>query len=136
MSEANIKIVRRVYDAAARRDRASVLALYDSEVDLDLKRVPVATLMGRTTYHGHDGLQIMFRDWYEAFEGYEEDVEELIDAGQHVVAVITGRGRGRASGTDVEAAFIVVWTILDGKVVRLVWYPTREAALAAVGLEE
>jgi ketosteroid isomerase-like protein len=29
-----------------------------------------------------------------------------------------------------------VWTIRDGKVCRVVWYPTRAEALEAVGLSE
>jgi ketosteroid isomerase-like protein len=78
----------------------------------------------------------MFRDWYEAFEDYEEDCEELIEAGEHVISVLTGRGRGRASGTDVEMPFFIVWTIRDGKVVRLVWFPTRTDALEAAGRGE
>jgi ketosteroid isomerase-like protein len=35
MSQENVELVRRVYDAAARRDAATVLALYDPEVELD-----------------------------------------------------------------------------------------------------
>ena len=29
-----------------------------------------------------------------------------------------------------------VWTIRNGKVVRVVWFPTREEALEAAGLSE
>jgi hypothetical protein len=29
-----------------------------------------------------------------------------------------------------------VWTIQDGKVIRVVWFPSREDALVAVGLSE
>jgi ketosteroid isomerase-like protein len=34
MSEENVEIVRRLYDAAARRDSGAVLALYDPAVEL------------------------------------------------------------------------------------------------------
>jgi ketosteroid isomerase-like protein len=136
VSRKNIETVRRVYDAAARRDGATVLALYDPEVELDLSRIPLAALTGRGIYRGHEGLRSMFGDWYEAFEPYEEHCDELIDAGEHVISVVTGRGRGRASGTDVEMPFILVWTIRDGKIVRLVWFPTRADAVEAVGREE
>lgn len=30
----------------------------------------------------------------------------------------------------------LLWTIRDGKVVRVVWYPTRAQALEAAGLRE
>jgi ketosteroid isomerase-like protein len=136
VSQENVEVVRRVYDAAAGRDRATVLALYDPDVELDLSRIPLAALTGQGIYRGHDGLRSMFRDWYEAFENYEEHCEELIEAGEQVISVLTGRGRGRASGTDVEMPFFIVWTIRDGKVVRLVWFPTRTDALEAAGREE
>jgi ketosteroid isomerase-like protein len=35
MSQENVEVVRRVYDAVARRDSAAVLDLYDPEVVLD-----------------------------------------------------------------------------------------------------
>jgi ketosteroid isomerase-like protein len=35
MSQENVEIVRRVYDAVARRDAETVLSLYDPDVELD-----------------------------------------------------------------------------------------------------
>jgi ketosteroid isomerase-like protein len=71
------------------------------------------------------------------WEGFEDDLEELIDAGDHVISVVTSRGRGRASGVEVEwAGNAGVWTIRNGKVVRVVWFSSRKDALEAVGLSE
>jgi ketosteroid isomerase-like protein len=39
MSEENVEIVRRVFDAVARDDSASVLALFDPEVEWDNSRI-------------------------------------------------------------------------------------------------
>ena len=38
MSQENVEIVRRVYDAAAQRDSDAVLALYDPEVEVETTR--------------------------------------------------------------------------------------------------
>lgn len=135
MSRENVEVVRRVYEAADRRDSATVLALYDPEVELDVSRT-FGDVMGRDLYRGHDGLRELFRDWHEAWENIEYDYEELIDAGDRVVALVTRRARGRASGADVELKLALVWTLRDGKAVQVVWYPTREEALEAVGLRE
>ena len=54
MSEENVEIVRRVYDAAAQRDADGIFALYDPEVELDASRLGLADL---DVYHGHDGLR-------------------------------------------------------------------------------
>jgi ketosteroid isomerase-like protein len=137
MSEENVEIVRRVYDAAARRDSAAVLALYDPEVEWDMTRGGLGGVVDRDVYHGHDGLRRYFRLRSEAWETITDDCEELIDAGAHVISIVTVRGRGHASGAEVEFENQSgVWTIREGKVVRVVWFPTREQALEAAGLSE
>lgn len=137
MSRENLEIVRRVFEAEARRDAATALTLYDPEVEFDTSRGTFRDLAGRRRYHGHDGLRSWFRDWYEAWENIQEDVEELIDTGDDVISVVTIRGRGRASGLEVELTHQpAVWTIRGGKIVRVVWFRTREEALEAVGLPD
>jgi ketosteroid isomerase-like protein len=136
MSEENVEVVRRVYEASARRDSATVLALYDSEVEIDVTRGAVGEVAGRTVHRGHEGLRTFFRSWYEAWESVEADLGELIDAGENVVSIETTRARGKGSGAEVEMTQHGVWTIRDGKIVRVVWFTTREEALQAAGLSE
>jgi ketosteroid isomerase-like protein len=130
MSEQNVEIVRRVYDAAARREDAStVLAFYDPEVEWDISHSPARELMGHRIYRGHEGLRNFFREWYEAWETVTPDLEEVIDLGEHTIAVETTRGRGRTSGVAVELPHYSVWTIRQAKIVRVVWFATRADAL-------
>jgi ketosteroid isomerase-like protein len=131
MSQENVEIVRRVYDAAAGRDAASVLALYSHDVELDATRLGLGEL---GIYHGHEGLRSLFGEFHEVWGQIEYDYEELIDAGQHVVAVVTRHARGRASGIETKQPFTLVWTIRDGKVARVAWFLTRAEALEAAGL--
>jgi ketosteroid isomerase-like protein len=133
MSQADVEIVRRVYEAAARRDSAAVIALYDPEVELDSTRLQIVGSAG-AIHHGHDGLRRFFRDWHEAWENVEYDYDELIDAGEHVISVVTRRGRGRASGAEVGFRVALVWTVRAGQVVRVVWYGSVEEALDAAGI--
>jgi ketosteroid isomerase-like protein len=136
MSEENVEIVRRVYDAAARRDTETVLDLYDSEVEWDVSRSPMARLVGEGRYQGHDGLRRFFHAYHEAWENIAYEHKELIDAGNRVISVDHERGRGRASGAEVEFTQYAVWTIRQGQIVQAVWFPTREEALEAAGLRE
>ena len=136
MSADHVETVRRVYEAVARRDTAAVLALYDADVEWDSRGTPVGELTGdREVYRGHEGLRRWFREWYEAWESLDDHCEELIDAGDQVVSVSTMRARGRASGLDVERRAAGVWTVRNGRVVRVVWFPSRQEALEAAGLE-
>ena len=132
MSQENVEIVRLVYKAVSRRDTAAVLDLYDSAIEWR----PWQDLTGRGVYRGHEDLKAFYRAWHEAWGDYEENYDELIDAGDHVVVVATGRGRGQASGVEVAWTQYGMWTIRDGKVTRVVWFPTREEALQAAGLRE
>jgi ketosteroid isomerase-like protein len=135
MSQENLEIVRRVYDAASRRDTATVLALYDPEVELDNTRLQIVGGAGGV-YRGHHGLRKIFREWHDSWQKIEYDFDEPIEAGEQVISVVTRRGRGRASGADVEWRGALVWTIRQGKVVRVVWFRTRADALEAAGLKE
>jgi ketosteroid isomerase-like protein len=135
MSAENVELVRRIFAAACRRDTEAVLALYASDVEWDTSQGSIGQLMGGRPFRGHDGLRQLFRDLHEAYEDIEDRCEELIDGGEHVVSVVTTRGRGRLSGVEVEQRHqAAVWTIRSGKVARVVWYPSREEALAAAGL--
>jgi ketosteroid isomerase-like protein len=133
MSQENVEIVRRLFDAVARRDAATVLALYDPEVEWDSSRSPLTRVVGKSqrVFHGHEGLRHFFRERKEAWETAEDDCEELIDAGDDVISVVTSRARGRTSGIKVEASMAGVWTIRDSKVIRVVWFETREEAFEA-----
>jgi len=134
MSQKNVEVVRRLHEAATSRDVSTVLALYDPAVELDASRVQIVGFMGQEVYRGHDGLRRFFGEWHEAWESIDYSFEELIDAGEQVVSVVTRRARGRASGADVEWPLALVWTLREGRVTRLVWFPTRTDALAAAGL--
>ena len=71
---------------------------------------------------------------YDAFEDYRPEVEELIDLGDQVLTLAIEHGTGRGSGAEVEASRTAhVWTLRDGKAVRLDLYLERAEALKAVG---
>ena len=133
MAREDVEIVRRIYEAVARRDTATVLSLYHPELEWDHTRGPVRELMGGSIYHGHDGLRRWSREWYEAWDDVTAVLVELFDAGDHVITVLNYRGRGRASGIEVEMAHMAgAWTIRQGQVVRVAWFRTRAEALAAI----
>jgi ketosteroid isomerase-like protein len=133
MSQENVEIVRRVYDAVSRGDSASVLAAYDPDVEMDFTRSPLLRFFRQDVYRGHEGLRNFFAERYEEAWGTIEDVcEVLIDAGdKHVVSVVRTRGRGRVSGAPVELQHAGMWTIRNGKVVRMAWFGSRDEALKA-----
>ena len=129
MSQENVETVRKAHDAFIRRDNKAAMAFYDPQVEI------LGEMDGRL-YRGLDGVREFFRDWLGVWDEYRSDVEEWIDAGDHVIAVVHSWGRGKQSGAAVERREAHVWTLRDGKLWRLRLYPTKGEALEAVALRE
>jgi ketosteroid isomerase-like protein len=138
MSEENVEVVRQVFEASAQRDAETVFSLFDSEVEWDNSQGPFKDLIGAGIYRGHEGLRRFWHEYYaEAWESIEDNLEELIDVGDRVVSVVNTHARGRTSAVEVEYAHNAgVWTIREGKVVRVSWFQTRVEAVEAAGLSE
>jgi ketosteroid isomerase-like protein len=131
MSQGNVEIVRRMLEAWGAGDAEESLSHYDPEVVWDNRIRPEATIT-----HGIDEMLAALRTWVGTFSSYSLSYEELIDAGDDVVAVAVQRGTGKASGVEVEETFAMVYTLRSGKIVLQTSYKTRQEALRAVSLSE
>ncbi len=137
MSEENVEIVRRAWDAFSRGDVAEAYEVIAADIDFDVSRDIWGAVVGGGHYRGVEGITKWFQDLYSAWDTFEMDAEELIDAGNdRVIMVLFARGRGRSSGIEVEHRPAGIGTLRDGKIARIVWFPTREEALEAAGLSE
>jgi ketosteroid isomerase-like protein len=79
------------------------------------------------------------RAWREGLSAFGEvdlTVEELIDKGDWVLAVVRVRGVGRMSEAPVEGGHLAVWTLSEGKVGRLQVFANRQEALADFEMRE
>jgi ketosteroid isomerase-like protein len=86
-------------------------------------------------YFGRDGFNEFIARWTEAYDEFEQRLEDVIDAGDDdVVSVIGQRGRPRGSRSWVHLRFGVVWTVVEGEIKRGRVFRTAEEALEAVGL--
>jgi ketosteroid isomerase-like protein len=64
-------------------------------------------------------------------------VEGLTDLGSGaILAVVTETGRGKGSGVPVRRSFAALYTVIDGKIVRITQFPSEEQALKAIGPPE
>ena len=127
-----MEIVRRAWEAFVRRDNDAALALYDPEIEIDLRGENVGT----RAYCGIEGVQRYFGDLVSVFGDVTSEVEEWVDAGDQVVAMVRSYGRGRRSGVPVDMLEAHLWTIRDGRLRRLQTFATKAEALEAAGLSE
>ena len=136
MSQENVEIVRRIYAAIARRDDETPFRLYSEDIAWDLSNAGRALMFTKPVYRGHEGVRQSWREAFAAFGEISFEVERLIDGGEHVLAVINEWETGRSSGARVESSHLAVWTLADGKVIRLQVFDDRQAAFEAAGLPE
>jgi ketosteroid isomerase-like protein len=74
-----------------------------------------------------------FHRWEGPLAGYEYELEEAIDMGDHVFTVLCHRAKGKGSGVAVEGHIAQIWTFRDGKVVRYRGFHDKTEALRAAG---
>ena len=88
----------------------------DPNIEWDLTR----RLVDPEIYRGHEGVKQFFEQQLEAWEEAPTmEAEDLIDAGDRVVAFVRVRGRGKGSGAEVDARIAQVWTVRGKKATRL-----------------
>ena len=85
--------------------------------------------------HGIEAVRRYVEDWFDTFDDFRSEPEELVDVGDdRVVAVMHITGRAKSSGVATDMRYANVSTIRDGKIVRGREYATKAGALKAVGL--
>jgi uncharacterized protein len=131
MSQENVEVVRRAFEAYERGDVEAMLEELDQDVQWKQIEEPAPV-------YGRDGVREAIQRWDETWDNLRAEVDEYIDAGDCVIALIRFRGLGRASGVPVEMASYHLFTVRNGKVARMSEYgPGKRAeALEAVGLSE
>jgi ketosteroid isomerase-like protein len=131
MSEANTEIVRRGFE------RFRETLDFDPQIIAPDFVWDMSTFQGwpeQKTYAGIEGARRFMHDWLDAWDDWELEVETFEDAGDKVVAIVRQHGRAKATGLAVDMHFAMVFTVWDGKQVRMEMYADPAEALAAVGL--
>jgi ketosteroid isomerase-like protein len=135
MSQENVEIVRRAWEAAASRppDFQTVNTLYhpDHVLQSDFGAIEART------YRGATGYAQALADMNEAWDEWTQEIDELIDAGpQSVVIAARLVARGKRSTTPVERRYGVVVSLRGGKIISTQAFLSVPEALEAAGLSE
>jgi ketosteroid isomerase-like protein len=128
MSRKNVELVRRAAEHFQRTGEPSWEVL-DPDIEIYDHDIPDAG-----AYRGPDGFRAWMAHWGEAWESFSIEPGEYLDAGDKVVQVVRLSARGKGSGVPLERLDGMVWTLRDGKAVRLDYFGSRNEALEAVGL--
>jgi ketosteroid isomerase-like protein len=88
----------------------------------------------RQSGRGVEGFIESWSDWLGAFESFRIEIEQTIDAGEHVLSLAHLSGRTRTGGVDMEQPAAAVFTCRDGKITRMEFHLDRDLAYRAAGL--
>ena len=131
MSQENIELAYRAFDAINRRDLGAFLALMDD----DVKVVSRIVFMG-SGFHGHDGIRRWWENWFSVFPDYNIEVVDVGALGERIVAVLSALGNGTGSDVPFEDTIWLATRWRRGKCVWWRTFYTRDDALEAAGLRE
>jgi ketosteroid isomerase-like protein len=85
---------------------------------------------------GSEAVRASVAHWRAEWDDYRVMPEGFLDIGDSVLVTVRLRGRGRGSGVEIDALFYDVYTLRDGKIVRMDQFTERSEALEAVGLSD
>src|SRR6185503_9629086 len=100
MSQENVEVVQRTYEAFNRGDLEEMLSYVDPEIELHSAIVGGAE---GNVYRGHGGFRRWFADSFESFEDITSVYSEFRDLGDRVFAFGHVHARGRESGVELDS---------------------------------
>jgi ketosteroid isomerase-like protein len=130
MAAGNVEVVRRLYEAFNQGALDSVLEGANPDVEFDAsQRLPDEDVM-----RGRDAYRRFVERTFETWERFHVELDELLDAGDAVVAILLISGVGKASRVAVEERTAHVLWLRDGRPYRVKVFVDRDDALRAAGL--
>jgi ketosteroid isomerase-like protein len=124
----DVEILRRAYEALNHGDIEGALAVLDE----DAEWTEHSDLPEAGSYHGREAIRAFLVQFLESWQQFHQETEELIPGESCVLIMLRSHQRGKGSGIDVEAKYAHLWTMKDGRGVRVDAYFDRKDALRAL----
>ena len=132
MSLENLEVVQALAEAWRVSDRDAWMAAWDEDAEF----YPLRSQLEGHGYPGRAGLREFWAAWDHDWEWARFLVDEILDAGDQVVALAHFNALGKASGVELDYPIGIVLRIQRGLVVYARFYSDAAEALEAAGLSE
>jgi ketosteroid isomerase-like protein len=137
VSAETVALVRRALDAL--RESYKSGAATDALLDLCAPGIVIDAsrrVFNPAVYEGRDGLRRTVQEICEAWEGFYERTDRILDLGDRVAVLQTIGGRGRVSDVHVEQKGALVWSVRDGVIERVEIFGDQAQALRELGIAD
>jgi ketosteroid isomerase-like protein len=133
VSQTNLELLLAGFDAFNSGDLERILTFVDPQFEVSVPRELSAE---PDTYRGYEGVRRYFETFAEAMDRITFHAERVWDTGEDLVVELRLTAIGRQTGIPVQQTAFLVWTVRDGKALRVRTYAALEPALASAGLPE
>jgi ketosteroid isomerase-like protein len=130
VSRENLEIVQRGFEAFNERGVEGIIPFIHPEFEAT---TPPNLASEPDTYRGHDGIRRWFDSFDEVMDEIGWDAHSFQQVGDRVVVEFTLRARGKTTGLAFGQDAVMVWSLRDGKAIRVELFESLDEALAAAG---
>ena len=115
----NKQIVENIYKCFASGDIPSLLGTFDENIEwTEAEGFPYGG-----TYIGANAiLENVFMKLGGEWEGFSAAPDEILDAGDNIIALGNYAGKYNKTGKSMKAPYAHIWTLRNGKIVKFVQY--------------
>jgi ketosteroid isomerase-like protein len=129
MSEKNVEVVRRFYDALNQGDWDEAFRDTHRDFEVTLQRGP-----GAGTHRGREAIQGFIEDYIAAFDSMIVEPEKFLENGDQVLVLLTRRARPKGGSGEMVVRNGHIWTVRESTILSMRSFPDPEKALEAIGL--
>lgn len=131
MSQQNVEVVQRLYEAWGREEVPGPLELLDPKIEYVNPEGAIEPGIRRGLPAFNAAIEKLFDGWAT----WKMEPEQYRGAKNQVAVTIRYQARARRSGVTIEGRESALLTLQDGKIVRYEWFHGPEDALEAMALE-
>jgi ketosteroid isomerase-like protein len=130
VSQANVELAHRAYEALNRHDLAALLTVMDPGVELKARFMEME---GEAYFRGHSGVREWWNRLLAIFPDFQVEVIEVRDFGDSVICALRVRGHGLDSGVPIDQ---VVWQTSRVRNGKVTWWRNFESEADALEAAE
>src|SRR5262245_30705075 len=116
------------YEALNRNDIDAAMAVLAEDAEWHESEV----LPDTGVYCGRDAIREFLTEFLGSWERFHQTVEEVQEADDRVLVMIHLQATGRGSAADVDAQYAHLWTVAEGRGIRVDAFYDRDEALRAL----
>jgi hypothetical protein len=113
----------------------SYAALNDGDLDAALEALDVDAvwyespeLPGGDEFQGREAVRDFLRDFLADWREFHQEIEDVVEAGDRFAVLIHLTAVGRMSGVEADTRYAHVWTMRDGRGIKVEGYRDQDAA--------